>query len=72
MGAQLGSSVALGSGCGEALPGVPRQAPLCSFDEPVQVFFGDELVMLGLINKEALGAAPPEALTHSPSQMPLS
>jgi len=25
----LGSSVALGSGCGEALPGVPHKAPLC-------------------------------------------
>ena len=30
MGAQLGSSVAFGSGCGQALPGVPRKAPLCS------------------------------------------
>jgi len=29
MGAQLGSSVAFGSGCGQALPGVPRKAPLC-------------------------------------------
>jgi len=28
MGAQLGSSVAFGSGCGQALPGVPRKAPL--------------------------------------------
>jgi len=28
-GALLGSSVAFGSGCGEALPGVPRKAPLC-------------------------------------------
>ena len=28
-GAQLGSSVAFGSGCGKALPGVPRKAPLC-------------------------------------------
>ena len=27
--AQLGSSVAFGSGCGQALPGVPRKAPLC-------------------------------------------
>ena len=27
MGAQLGSSVAVGSGCGKALPGVPRKAP---------------------------------------------
>jgi len=26
--AQLGSSVAFGSGCGQALPGVPRKAPL--------------------------------------------
>ena len=26
MGAQLGSSVAFGSGCGQALPGVPRKA----------------------------------------------
>ena len=25
MGAQLGSSVAFGSGCGQALPGVPRE-----------------------------------------------
>ena len=30
MGAQLGSSVAFGSGCGQTLPGVPRKAPLCS------------------------------------------
>jgi len=29
MGAQLGSSVAFGLGCGQALPGVPRKAPLC-------------------------------------------
>jgi len=29
IGAQLGSSVAFGSGCGEALPGVPRKVPLC-------------------------------------------
>jgi len=29
MGAQLGSSVAFGAGCGQALPGVPRKAPLC-------------------------------------------
>ena len=29
MGAQLGSSVEFGSGCGQALPGVPRKAPLC-------------------------------------------
>ena len=29
MWAQLGSSVAFGSGCGQALPGVPRKAPLC-------------------------------------------
>jgi len=29
MEAQLGSSVAFGSGCGQALPGVPRKAPLC-------------------------------------------
>ena len=28
MRAQLGSSVAFGSGCGQALPGVPRKAPL--------------------------------------------
>ena len=28
--AQLGSSVAFGSGCGEALIRVPRKAPLCS------------------------------------------
>jgi len=27
--AQLGSSVVFGSGCGKALPGVPRKAPLC-------------------------------------------
>ena len=31
VGAQLGSSVAFGSGCGQALPGVPHQAPLCLF-----------------------------------------
>jgi len=31
MGAQLGSSVAFGSGCGQTLPGVPRRAPLCSY-----------------------------------------
>ena len=30
MGAQLGSSVAFGSGCGQAFPGVPRKAALCS------------------------------------------
>ena len=30
MRAQLGSSVAFGSGCGQTLPGVPRKAPLCS------------------------------------------
>ena len=29
IGAQLGSSVAFGSGCGQALPGAPRKAPLC-------------------------------------------
>ena len=29
MRAQLGSSVAYGSGCGQALPGVPRKALLC-------------------------------------------
>ena len=29
MGAQLGSSVTFGSGCGQTLPGVPRKAPLC-------------------------------------------
>jgi len=29
MGAQLGSSVAFGSGCGQAPLGVPRKAPLC-------------------------------------------
>ena len=29
-GALLGSSVAFGSGCGKALPGMPRKAPLCS------------------------------------------
>ena len=29
-GALLGSSVAFGSGCGLALPGVPRKAPLSS------------------------------------------
>ena len=28
MGAQMGCSVAFGSGCGQALPGVPRKAPL--------------------------------------------
>jgi len=28
LGAQLGSSVAFGSGCGQALPGVPHKAPL--------------------------------------------
>ena len=30
MGAQLGSSVAFGSDCGQALLGVPRKEPLCS------------------------------------------
>ena len=30
-GALLRSSVAFGSGCGYALPGVPRKAPLCSY-----------------------------------------
>jgi len=30
-GVLLGSSVVFGSGCGEALPGVPRKAPLCSY-----------------------------------------
>ena len=29
LGAQLGSSVAFDSSCGQALPGVPRKAPLC-------------------------------------------
>ena len=29
VGTQLGSSAAFGSGCGQALPGVPRKAPLC-------------------------------------------
>ena len=29
MGAQPGSSVAFGSGCGQAVLGVPRKAPLC-------------------------------------------
>ena len=29
MGAQPGSSVAFGSGCGQALPGVPRNALIC-------------------------------------------
>jgi len=29
MGAQLGSSVAFGPGCGQALPGVPRKALRC-------------------------------------------
>ena len=29
MGAQVGSSVAFGSGCGQTLPGVPRKAPIC-------------------------------------------
>ena len=33
MGAQLGSSVAFGSGCGKTLPGVPRKAPLCLFQK---------------------------------------
>ena len=31
IGAQLGSSAAFGSGCGQALPWVPRKAPLCLF-----------------------------------------
>jgi len=31
MGAQLGSSVAFGLGCGQALPGLPRKAPLCAY-----------------------------------------
>ena len=30
-GALLGSSVAFGSGCGQALPGVPRKTLLCSY-----------------------------------------
>ena len=30
--AQLGSSEAFGSGCGQALPGVPRKAPLCQLN----------------------------------------
>ena len=29
IGARLGSSAEFGSGCGQALPGVPRKAPLC-------------------------------------------
>ena len=29
LGAQLCSSVAFGSGCGQALPGLPRKVPLC-------------------------------------------
>jgi len=31
MGAELGSSVAFVSACGQTLPGVPRKAPLCLF-----------------------------------------
>ena len=31
MGAQLGSSVAFGSGCGQTLLGLPRKAPLCLY-----------------------------------------
>jgi len=53
------------------------------FRQQKQVFFCDELVMhclnngkyrirFDLINIEALCAAPPEALAHRPSQMPLS
>jgi len=38
MGAQLGSSVAFGSGCGQALPGVPRKAPLCLWREQRPAF----------------------------------
>jgi len=34
-GALLGSSVAFGSGCGQALPGVPRKAPLQYVDDAV-------------------------------------
>jgi len=34
MGAQLGSSVAFGSGCGQALQGVPLKAPLCLYLGP--------------------------------------
>ena len=33
MGAQLGSSVAFGSGCGQTLPGVPRKAHLYLFEK---------------------------------------
>ena len=33
MGAQLGSSVAFATGCGQTLPGVPRKAPLCSLSQ---------------------------------------
>ena len=33
MGAQLGSTVAFGSGYGQALPGVPHKAPLCSWHQ---------------------------------------
>jgi len=42
-GAQLGSSVAFGSGCGQALPGVPRKTPLCSCDLPSQPLTGSYL-----------------------------
>ena len=31
----MGSSVAFGSGCGQALPGVPRKASLCSYAVPL-------------------------------------
>ena len=50
MGAQLGSSAAFVSGCGQALPGVPRKAPLC-----LMLIEGDEpnFIQKGQILSEA-------------------
>jgi len=54
-GALLGSSVAFGSGCGQALPGMPRKAPLCS----CAFFIGGLVVVLIGIDANRLGARFP-------------
>ena len=71
--------------CGMAMAPVQIYEKICTLGKSLvaQVFFCDELVMhclnngkyrirFDLINIEALCAAPPEALAHRPSQMPLS
>ena len=46
IGAQLGSSVAFGSGCGQALPGMSRKAPLCIYPLALLFFIGGLAVVL--------------------------